>query len=83
MYEIHLNRSDMTSPSSERPSGWADVRTKLDTFDRKGLVGLVRDLYDASPANRRFLHARLLPSPSSVDKYRELVSEAVFPDVFS
>ena len=73
----------MTSISSPRQPGWADVRTDLEKFDRKSLLGLVHNLYDASSANRRFLHARLLPSPNSVDKYRRLVSDAVFPDPFS
>jgi hypothetical protein len=40
-------------------------------------------VYEASPANRRFLQARLLPSPSAVEKYRRLIAEAVFPDPFS
>src|SRR5712691_7994933 len=74
----------MTSPAaSQRQPSWAHVKTKLATFDRKGLLGLVHDLYEASTANRRFLHARLLPSPSAMEKYRRLVADAVFPDPFS
>lgn len=38
---------------------WSDVKVRLETFDRKGLVSLIGDLYDASVANRRFLHSRL------------------------
>jgi hypothetical protein len=74
----------MRSPqASQRQPSWADIKTKLAGFDSKGLVGLVHDLYEASPANRRFLHARLHPSPSAVEKYRRLVADAVFPDPFS
>jgi hypothetical protein len=74
----------MPSPvASQRQPSWADVKTKLDAFDRKSLIGLIHDLYEASTANRRFLHARLLPSPSAVEKYRRLVTQAVFPDPFS
>ena len=74
----------MRSPqASQRQPSWADIKTKLEEFDSKGLVGLVRDLYEASTANRRFLHARLIPSPSAVEKYRRLVADAVFPDPFS
>ena len=72
-----------SSAASQRQPGWADVKTKLATFDRKSLVGLVHDLYQASTANRRFLHGRLLPSTSTLDKYRQLVADAVFPDPFS
>jgi len=74
----------MPSPqASQRQPSWAHVKTKLEAFDRKSLLGLVHDLYEASTANRRFLHARLLPSPSAMEKYRRLVAEAVFPDPFS
>jgi hypothetical protein len=66
-----------------RQLSWADIKTKVAVLDRKGLVGLVHDLYEASTANRRFLHARLLPSSGSIEKYRRLVAEAVFPDPFS
>src|SRR2546428_12744775 len=69
--------------TSQGQPSWNDIKTKLATFDLKGLLGLVHDLYEASAANRRFLHARLLPSPSALEKYRRLVADAVFPDPFS
>jgi hypothetical protein len=62
---------------------WAEVRSQLDTFDRQGLLGLVRDLYEANAANRRFLRARFLPTGAAIEEYRQLVSDAVFPDPFS
>jgi hypothetical protein len=68
--------------SSRNGKNWG-VKARLDEFDRKGLVGLVRDLYEASAVNRRFLEARLLNSPSALEQYRLLVSEAVYPDPFS
>src|SRR5437773_3112542 len=72
-----------SAQASQRQPSWADIKTKLEGFDLKDLVGLVHDLYEASTANRRFLQARLLPSPSAVEKYRRLVADAVFPDPFS
>src|SRR5881296_3772314 len=72
-----------SAQASQRQPSWTDIKTKLEAFDKNGLVGLVHDLYEASTANRRFLQARLLPSPSAVAKYRRLVAEAVFPDPFS
>jgi hypothetical protein len=66
-----------------KSSGWAALKIRLDTLDRKGLVGLVHDLYEASEANRRFLEARFLPSAAAIEKYRRLVEAAVFPDPFS
>ena len=69
--------------TSQRQPRWTDVRARLETFDRKGLLGLVHDLYQASTANRRFLEARFLPSPNALAKYQRLVSDAVFPDPLS
>jgi hypothetical protein len=72
-----------TSTSGSGQSGWAAVRKKLDGFDRTSLLGLVHDLYDANTSNRRFLEARLLSSSTSVEKYRRLVADAVYPDPLS
>jgi len=62
---------------------WGDVKRTLDDIDRPGLVGVIRDLYDASNINRRFLHARFVPAAPVLEEYRRLVREAVFPDPFS
>ena len=69
--------------ASPTRKGWAEVKTRLETFDRKGLVSLVRDLYEASPANRRFLDSRLVPASDAIEKYRRLVTDAIYPDPFS
>src|SRR6267142_15210 len=68
---------------SQRQPTWADIKMKHEAFDRKRLIGLVHNLYEASSSNRRFLQARLLPSQSAVEKYRRLVADGVFPDPFS
>ena len=76
----------MAAPSSlisTRQPSWADIKARLEAFDRKALVGLIHDLHEASTANRRFLQARLVPSTSDVEKYRRLVADAVFPDPLS
>lgn len=64
-------------------STWSEVKARLQTFDREGLVSLVADLYDASAANRRFLHSRLTPGSSTVEEYRRVVADAIYPDPFS
>ena len=80
---LEQSRLAKTSKASRAEPSWGDIRKKIETFDRKGLVALVHDLYGASTANRRFLHARLLPSPSSLDRFRRLVANAIYPDPFS
>jgi hypothetical protein len=68
---------------SKKPASWSNVKATLSSMDRAGLVGVIRDLYDVSPANRRFLHARFVPAAATLDEYRDLVDKAVFPDPLS
>jgi hypothetical protein len=56
---------------------------RLEALDRKGLVSLLGDLYDANVANRRFLHSRLTPGSRAIEEYRRLVADAIYPDPFS
>ena len=37
---------------------WADVKAQLMSFDRRGLLSLIQDLYAAHSDNQTFLHAR-------------------------
>ena len=37
---------------------WTDIKARLAGFDRRGLMGLIQDLYAAHKENRTFLHAR-------------------------
>src|SRR5439155_17265966 len=62
---------------------WADVKASLDRMDRPGLLGVIRDLYEASDLDRRFLHARFVPAVPALEEYRRLIRAAVFPDPFS
>ncbi len=62
---------------------WSEVKARLEALDRKGLVSLLGDLYDANVANRRFLHSRLGPCSRDIEEYRRLVADAIYPDPFS
>ena len=67
----------------KKAATWADVNVNLERMDRPGLMGVIRDLYEASNLNRRFLHARFVPAAPVLEEYRRLVRDAVFPDPFS
>lgn len=71
----------MAEPTKRKK--WSDVKARLEAFDRKRLVSLLGDLYDASVANRRFLQSRLTPGSRAVEEYRRLVADAIYPDPFS
>jgi hypothetical protein len=61
---------------------WSGVKAALRRLDQSALSAVIRDLYDASPENRRFLHARFLGPGTEVEKYRALVLDAMYPNVF-
>jgi hypothetical protein len=71
----------MTEPT--RRKKWSEVKARLEALDRKGLVSLLGDLYDANAANRRFLDSRLTPGSRDIEEYRRLVADAIYPDPFS
>jgi hypothetical protein len=62
-----------------RPN-WQAVKKRLHGLDASGLVDLIHDLYVASIDNRCFLHGRFVDPTSELKRYRELISEAVFPN---
>jgi hypothetical protein len=60
---------------------WMLVKAKLATFDRAGLLGLVRDLYAADKENRTFLHARFGLGEDVLEPYKQTIERWLWPDV--
>lgn len=60
---------------------WTFVKAKLATFDRAGLLGLVRDLYAADKENRTFLHARFGLGEDVLEPYKQTIERWLWPDV--
>jgi len=61
---------------------WSNVKTKLNDFDRNGLLDLVQDLYTASKDNQAFLHARLSLGDDVLKPYKTMIDRWLWPDVF-
>jgi hypothetical protein len=61
---------------------WVDVKTKLASFDRAALLGMLQDLYAADENNRAFLHARFGLGEDSLQPYKRTIDRWVWPDVF-
>lgn len=61
---------------------WADVKKKLEGFDRAALVDLVRSLYAAGQKNQAFLHARFGLGQDVLEPYRKTIERWIRPDVF-
>jgi hypothetical protein len=55
---------------ASKPS-WTDVKAKLASFDRLGLLGLIQDLYAAHKDNQAFLHTRFGLGADVLHPYKE------------
>jgi hypothetical protein len=60
---------------------WTDVNARLAGFDRRGLMGLIQDLYAAHKENRTFLHARFGVGSDALRPYKETLDRWLWPDV--
>jgi hypothetical protein len=65
---------------ASKPS-WTDVKAKLASFDRLGLLGLIQDLYAAHKDNQTFLHTRFGLGADVLQPYREALDRCLWPDV--
>jgi hypothetical protein len=71
----------MIKQSKSQPK-WTDVKAKLASFDRAGLLGLVQDLYAAHPDNRTFLHTRFGLGEDILEPYKQTIDRWLWPDPF-
>ena len=60
---------------------WTDVKAKLASLDRPGLVGLIQDLYAANKDHQTFLHARFGLGEDILKPYKEILDRWLWPDV--
>ena len=67
--------------SKSRPK-WTDVKAKLASLDRAGLLGLVQDLYAAHLDNRTFLHTRFGLGQDVLEPYKQTIDRWLWPDAF-
>ena len=72
----------MIKPQSKAQPKWTDVKAKLASFDRAGLLGLVQDLYAAHPDNRTFLHTRFGLGEDILEPYKQTIDRWLWPDAF-
>lgn len=60
---------------------WNNVKKSIKEYEVNQLIELVEDLYQLSEENKIFLHARLIKSVDSLQKYKRIISEELYPDV--
>lgn len=70
----------MTKRSPRTQPKWADVKAKLASLDKIGLIGLVQDLYAAHKDNQTFLHTRFGLGEDVLEPYKETLDHWLWPD---
>ncbi len=71
----------MARTSAKSKPTWTDLKAELAGFDRKGLLGLIQDLYAANKDNRMFLHTRFGLGQDTLKPYKETIARWLWPDV--
>lgn len=66
-------------PKRAATAQWREVKKRLEQLPPHDLLTFVGDLYRLSAENRRFFHARVLGGEVELERYRELVTDAVNP----
>lgn len=70
----------MKKEKSKKKS-WIDVKKSIKGFERSQLIDLVKDLYQLSVENKTFLHARFLDGYNSLQGYKKIISNSLYPNV--
>ena len=77
---VESNRHMIKRQSKSQPT-WTDVKSKLASLNRIGLLGLIQDLYAAQKDNQTFLHARFDLGENVLEAYKETIDRWLWPDV--
>jgi hypothetical protein len=79
---LQLRLQKRTMNTERKSTGWSQVRAQLKDWAKPALTALIKDLYDASAANRDFLHARFQAEEAggaALEAYRRKIIEQFFP----
>jgi hypothetical protein len=71
----------MTKRHPQSKPTWTDVKAKLTSVEREGLIGLIHDLYAAHKDNQTFLHTRFGLGKDVLEPYKETLDRWLWPDV--
>ncbi len=71
----------MTKRNPRSHPTWTDVKARLASLDRLGLIGLIHDLYISHKDNQTFLHTRFGLGEDVLKPYKETLDRWLWPDV--
>src|ERR1700693_1874832 len=78
--QLRLQKRPATT--GRKSTGWSQVHAQLKNGAKPALTALIKDLYNASAANRDFLHARFQAEETggaALEAYRRQIIEQFFP----
>jgi len=61
--------------------GWIDVKKRLKDFEPLQIIDIMKDLYKLSGDNKAFLDARCLGGDESIQRYKKVILNCLYPDV--
>ena len=67
--------------SNKKPT-WNDVKAILVEKEKSELLKLIADLYSSSAENKSFIHSRYSVSGQTLEPYKGIISESLYPDVY-
>ena len=66
----------------EKKPTWKDVKSILGKKEKSELLKLIADLYSINSENKLFLHSRYSLDENALESYKNIISEALYPDVY-
>jgi hypothetical protein len=67
--------------NNKKPT-WNDVKAILVEKEKSELLKLIADLYSSSAENKSFIHSRYFVGGQTLEPYKGIISEALYPDVY-
>ena len=67
----------------EKKPTWKDVKTVLAEKEKPELLRLISDLYSSRVDNKSFIHTRYSIGGKSLEPYKSIISESLYPDVYT
>lgn len=68
-------------PRKSNTAKWETVKNPLSRCERKDLLNLIRDLYNRSDENSRFIQARFISASTQLESYKKIIYHALYPDI--
>ena len=59
-----------------------DVKSILAEKEKSELLKLIADLYSSSAENKSFIHSRYAVGGKTLEPYRSIISESLYPDLY-